>query len=234
MSQYQEGCAMIEDTPDLRRDPGTWVWVLLLTIVAVLSAAPAQAGSKHGAPTTPGKYTEWNGEIDEIEIVSAWRLADYRRVSVGAFDTSDVKLPEASDNTYEPVKVMLSGAATPFLAGLSEALRPGIAAYAVPDAGESGKGTPAEGEAKTLLIRVKVLTMDPGSRAARYWGGFGAGAARTKVSGELVDAGTGTVLARFTQERRSGVGFGGGGYVELMSRNLRTIGKDVAEFLNAF
>jgi hypothetical protein len=228
MLQYQEGCAMIERAPGLRRDPGTRAWVLLLTIVAVLSTAPAQAGSKHGAPTTPGKYSEWNGEIDEIEIVSVWRLADYRRVSVGAFDTSDVKLPEANDNTYEPVKVMLSGAAAPFLAGLSQALRPGIVAHAAPD------GTPAEGEPKTLLIRVKVLTMDPGSRAARYWGGFGAGAARTKVSGELVDAETGTVLARFTQERRSGVGLGGGGYVELMSRNLRTIGKDVAEFLNAF
>ncbi len=60
------------------------------------------------------------------------------------------------------------------------------------------------------------------------------GAARIKVSGELVGAGSGAVLVRFTQERRSSVGIGGGGYAELMSRNLRTIGKDVAAFLNAF
>lgn len=225
---------MIGSRPGLGRKPISIVWVLLLMLVAALSAAPARARSRHAAPTTPGKYTEWNGEIDEIEIVGVWKLADYRRVRVGSFDTSGAKLPEASDNTYEPVKVMLAGAAEPFTAGLSEALRQGLDVDTATAAGESGEGTSAAGEPKTLLIRAKVLTMDPGSRAARYWGGFGAGSARTKISGELVDAETGTVLARFTQERRSGVGIGGGGYVELMSRNLRTIGKDVAGFLNAF
>jgi hypothetical protein len=29
----------------------------------------------------------------------------------------------------------------------------------------------------TLIIRARVIKFDPGSRAARYWGGFGAGAA---------------------------------------------------------
>jgi hypothetical protein len=225
---------MTESHPALCRNPISIGWVLLLTLVAALSAAPAQARSRHAAPTTPGKYSEWNGEIDEIEIAGVWKLADYRRVSVEAFDTSGAKLPETNDNTYEPVKVMLAGAAAPFVAGLSQALRQGIEVRMATAAGENGESTSFAGEPKTLLIRAKVLTMDPGSRAARYWGGFGAGSARTKISGELVDAETGTVLARFTQERRSGVGMGGGGYVELMSRNLHTIGKDVAGFLNAF
>jgi uncharacterized protein DUF4410 len=76
--------------------------------------------------------------------------------------------------------------------------------------------------------------MDPGSRAARYWAGFGAGAARTKLVGEVADAASGKVLLRFTQERRSGVGMGGGNYIELMNRNLVTIGEDVAGVLKAF
>jgi hypothetical protein len=49
-----------------------------------------------------------------------------------------------------------------------------------------------------------------------------------------VDAATGTVLLRFTQERRSGVGLFGGDYVELMNRNLVTIGQDLAGVLKAF
>ena len=76
--------------------------------------------------------------------------------------------------------------------------------------------------------------MDPGSKAKRYFAGFGAGAARTKVSGEIVDGKTGKVLVRFTQERRSGVGMMGGDYVGLMNRNLRAIGEDVANIVSAF
>jgi len=37
------------------------------------------------------------------------------------------------------------------------------------------------------------------------------------------------VLLRFTQERRSGVGVGG--YADLLQRNLRAIGRDLAEGL---
>lgn len=88
--------------------------------------------------------------------------------------------------------------------------------------------------AGTLIVRAKVLNMDPGSRAARYWAGFGAGAARAELSGEVVDAATGKVLLRFQQERRSGVGVAGGDYVNLMNRNLRAIGEDVALILSAF
>ena len=81
---------------------------------------------------------------------------------------------------------------------------------------------------------LKSSVSDPGSRAARYWAGFGAGAARTKLEGELVDAASGRVLLRFTQERRSGVGLGGGSYVNLLNRNLRAIGEDLGAGLQQF
>ncbi|HXU44771.1 MAG TPA: hypothetical protein VN783_04555, partial [Thermoanaerobaculia bacterium] len=64
--------------------------------------------------------------------------------------------------------------------------------------------------------------------------GFGAGAAKTGIEGELFDAETGKVLVRFTQERRSGVGDFGGDYEELFERNLLQIGGDVASLLGAF
>jgi len=76
--------------------------------------------------------------------------------------------------------------------------------------------------------------MDPGSRAARYWAGMGAGAARTGISGEVVDGASGKVPLHFNQERRSGFGVGGGDYVKLMQRTLRQLGGDVALILNAF
>ncbi|MBV9493254.1 MAG: DUF4410 domain-containing protein, partial [Acidobacteria bacterium] len=85
-----------------------------------------------------------------------------------------------------------------------------------------------------LIIRGKVTEMDPGSRAARYWAGFGAGAARSEIEGEVIDAATGETLLRFTQQRRSGVGVYGGNYQDLMKRNLNTIGEDVGAMLRVF
>lgn len=196
---------------------------LALALLSLL-ASPAVAKKGKGASTEPGKYTEWNEDIDELEIVETFKLSDYSKVVVEPFDTEDTPLPDKDDNTYEPVQEVLKDPAGPFTEGLTGELKGKIAASQ--GSGEKGEGT--------LVVRAKVLTLDPGSRAARYWAGFGAGAARAEVSGEVVDAATGKVLLRFKQERRSGVGVGGGDYVKLMQRNLRTIGEDMALILNAF
>ena len=45
---------------------------------------------------------------------------------------------------------------------------------------------------------------------------------------------TGKVLLKIDQERRSGVGAMGGDYVELMQRNLRAIGEDMALVFSKF
>jgi Domain of unknown function (DUF4410) len=193
-------------------------------LLALCLAAPAVANGKAG-PTTPGKYTDWRGEIDELEVVSPFKLADFTRIVVEPFDVSATPLPEASDNTFEPVKKVLAGIAPPFVEGLHGEL----SKLPVSLAKEGESAAPQE-----LRIRGKVLVMDPGSQAARYWGGFGAGAARTQILGEVVDGGSGQVLLRFSQERRSGFGAFGGDYEKLMKRNLRQIGGDVSGLLKAF
>lgn len=199
---------------------------LSLLVAGLLAAAVTTPAEGKKPPTAPGKYTEWGEDIDELEVVEAFKVSDYDRVVVTQFDASATELPSESDNTYTAVKQVLGDTASPIVEGLREA--------------ESTKKLPAEvgaadvSTAGTLILRGKVLEMDPGSRAARYWGGFGAGAARTKIEGEVVDAATGKVLLRFTQERRSGFGIGGGGYPQMMNRNLRQIGEDVALILAAF
>ena len=208
----------------LRLHRRTVVRVAVLATALLLVAGSAQA-KKAKAPTEPGTYRDWNGEIDQLEVVQTFAFSDYSRLLVGSFDTSSTPLPESDDNTFEPVKEVLADVASP----LAEALRNNLPGASVDTL--SGKMPSDKG---VLVLRGKVLEMDPGSRAARYWGGFGAGAARTKLECELVDAASGKVLLRFTQERRSGVGVGGGGYVDLLQRNLRTIGRDLAEGLMRF
>lgn len=202
------------------------VAAVVALVLCVVVASPAAAKKKRGnAPTAPGSYRDWNGDLDQVEIVQSFALADYRRLLVADFDTSDTPLPESDDNTYEPVQEVLADVHEPLLNGLRETL-PGVAVERQGDGGGEGEGA--------LLLRGRVVEMDPGSRAARYWGGFGAGAARTKLEGEVVDAASGAVLLRFTQERRSGVGVGGGNYVNLMRRNLYTIGEDLGAGLSLF
>jgi hypothetical protein len=197
--------------------------ILALTFAAMFAVLPGGASARSSPATTaPGKYTDWGGEIDELEILAPFKLADYDRVIVEPFDTSAAKLPDPDDNTYVPVQRVLSRARDPFASGLAELPQPVLA-------GEMKKP-----EGGALVVRGKILKMDPGSQAARYWAGFGAGAAKTEVTAEVIDARTGDVLLRFHQERRSGVGSLGGGYDQLLDRNLWTIGKDLGDVLLHF
>lgn len=203
-----------------------WVTRLATLIVAVALVAPAEARKKpqSGASTEPGKYEKWGPDIDEIEIVKAFDASSYKNVVVVPVEADDVKLPEKEDNTYEPVRKVLAAATEPFAEGIEKH-------YQAAEVAVSEKPGKASG---TLVVRTKIEVMDPGSRAKRYFAGFGAGAARVKLSGEIVDAKSKAVLVRFTQERRSGFGVAGGSYEALLNRNLRAIGEDVANILKSF
>lgn len=199
--------------------------ISLIGLLAFAGTADARKKKHQAAPTAPGTYTDWGGELDSLEIVETFSLGDYQRLAVGELDTGGTPLPEPDDNSYAPVQEVLADVTSPLVEGLLES-EVGLSVAAQKGAAPAGAGG--------LLLRGHVVEMDPGSRAARYWGGFGAGAARTKIEGELVDSASGRVLLRFTQERRSGVGVGGGNYVNLLNRNLRTIGEDLGNVLKAF
>jgi uncharacterized protein DUF4410 len=81
-----------------------------------------------------------------------------------------------------------------------------------------------------LVIEGKFTKIDPGSRAKRYWAGFGAGKSSVQVSGTIKDA-SGNLLAEFTHMKQSGIGLGGGDYVKFLTDDTKDVGHDIAEFL---
>lgn len=81
-----------------------------------------------------------------------------------------------------------------------------------------------------LVVGGRFLRIDPGSRAKRYWGGFGAGKSGVQVTGTVKDA-SGKVLAEFTHMRQSGIGLGGGDYVKFLTDDTKDVGHDIALFL---
>jgi hypothetical protein len=181
-------------------------------------APGAFAGAK--GVTNPGTYRDWNGDIDEVTILQAFSAASYSAIAVESFDTAGVPLPNPRDNTYEAVRNALRVVKPAFMAGLEQKARRKI-------------GTGAGG-GRTLIIRVRLAKLDPGSQAARYWAGFGAGAVKIEMRGEILDAASKKILVRFRQERRSGFGAFGGGYEELFTRTARQIGEDIGGLLSAF
>jgi hypothetical protein len=84
--------------------------------------------------------------------------------------------------------------------------------------------------AGAVVVAGKFLTLDPGSRAKRYFAGFGAGKSSVKVAGTVKDA-AGNTLATFEQRRIGSMGMGGGDSLGKLMSDSRSIGEDVAKFL---
>jgi hypothetical protein len=196
-------------------------------VLASLSLAlwpHASAASKRA--TTPGTYHNWDGDLDEVTIVQPFRLDSYADIAIESFDITGLPLPDPKENTFLAVQTALSKIKPSFIEGFQRKLRRRPQVNEAP----SRPGT----RPNTLVIRIRVTKADPGSQAARYFGGFGAGAVKVALFGEVIDAPSGKVLLRFAQERRSGFGLFGGGYGELFVRTAQQLGGDIANLLNAF
>ena len=84
--------------------------------------------------------------------------------------------------------------------------------------------------AGALVLSGKFITLDPGSRAKRYFAGFGAGKSAVKVAGTVTDA-QGKTLATFEQRRIGAMGMGGGDSLGKLMADSRNIGEDLAKFM---
>jgi len=75
--------------------------------------------------------------------------------------------------------------------------------------------------------------INPGSRAKRYFVGFGAGKSELAVAGSVFDS-MGNLLAKFTQRRIGVMGMGGGDSLGKLTSDTRAIGEDLAKFLSVW
>lgn len=201
---------------------------LLVLCSLVLLIVPAMyARGKKAAPLEPGVYKEWGQDIDKIEILQTFKIADYDRIIVEPFDTSKTPLPDQKEKWYGTMKSALASYNVWFMEAFPKELK---GKATVEEAAKAPK------KSGTLIIRGSVDQMDPGSRAGRYFGGFGAGSASSTLTAEIVDAKSGKVLARVTQTRRSaGTWKGAGGSdLDVMRDSVHATAQDIAHVLDAF
>ena len=171
-----------------------------------------------------GSHKDWNG-LDKVVIKEIFELTHYTLIQVMPFDTKATPLPEKKDNTFEPVTEALQTFTTRLLAKMRSELD-GFKVESL-----ESDVTPSEAKAEALLIRGRVTEMNPGSEAARFFGGFGAGHSRVEIECEVSDAQTGRVLVVMTHARASS---GSKGYDKILKQDTQDLGEDVATLLKSF
>jgi hypothetical protein len=196
-------------------------------ITALLLASPLAAAAQ-----SPARTIE-DGVLDRIELfVEALDSPGALTVVVRPFDSSEADLgtggKEGKEVRQEEARTMQAqGPQT-----LADTL---IAA--VKESGAfKGATVSAAGEALpdgALLVEGTFVKIDPGSRAKRYFAGFGAGKSAVEVAGTVSDA-EGKLLARFRQRRIGAMGMAGGDSLGKLMSDTRSIGKDIGKFLAAW
>jgi hypothetical protein len=94
---------------------------------------------------------------------------------------------------------------------------------------DAGAAPPSD----ALIVEGKFTELDPGSRAKRYFAGFGAGKSAVSVEGSVKTA-EGKLLATFEQRRVGVMGLAGGDSLGKLASDAKSIGEDIAGFLNTW
>jgi Domain of unknown function (DUF4410) len=94
---------------------------------------------------------------------------------------------------------------------------------------QPGAEAPQKNAKSTLLLTGVVTDFEPGSRAKRYWVGFGAGAAKLRMSFVFQDAAIGKDLLRTEHQHKFWIGALGGSKNNAMNRTAEGMVKSLVD-----
>ncbi|HEY7497847.1 MAG TPA: DUF4410 domain-containing protein [Vicinamibacterales bacterium] len=189
-------------------------------LVLAVNVLPGQA---------PIKTIE-DGALDRIELfVRALEHPERLTLDVVPFDVAGVDLGTGSkdgkDARQQEAKTIQNDGPRLLAESVVSALQ-GAPFRSVRMASAKGDAVAEEG----LVLEGRFVQIDPGSRAKRYFVGFGAGKSSVKVVGTVKDR-TGRLLASFEQRRIGAVGMGGGDSLGKLMSDTKSIGQDIGKFL---
>lgn len=199
--------------------------VFLIAVAGLGCGGNSAAAARKALPSQfPSIRNNWHNRIERVEFFENFSLDDYRELVFMPLDTSRTPLPP-KDNTFEPVREALERATTTVARGVEAKLT------TIPVTVATSTVTPS---GKAIILRGEVTEMNPGSQAARYWVGLGAGSAGTRINVEVIDAPSGRTLLRLKDGAVAPGGAFGGGYRELLDRNMKQLGQDIGVLLSGF
>jgi len=191
--------------------------------LALLGAGTLQTVQVVAQEKTPVQTVK-GGVLDEIRLYVD-KLPGTTRLAIRTFSATDADI---TNEKKEDTKTM-QASGPPMLASRIAAKLKQLGPFT--DVSELASG--AEPAADSILLEGKFTELNPGSRAARYVVGFGAGHSSVGVEGSVKTT-DGTLLATFKQRRLGSAGAFGGDSVGKMSEDVKNIGDDIAKFLSAW
>jgi hypothetical protein len=203
---------------------------LFWNAAVVLSVCAGLAGLVHaarGQVDKPLKTIE-GGVLDEIKLYGDAPAPNSRPLVARLFSATDADLA-ASGQKGELTKDTkeMQGRAPRLLASALVAKAKELATFTDVSVVE-GDAPPAG----AVVVEGHFTLIDPGSRAKRYFVGFGAGKSGVAVTGTVTR--DGVLLAAFIQKRIGVMGMAGGDSMGKLVSDSTSIGEDIAEFLAAW
>lgn len=192
--------------------------VLALSVLLVASVVEAKKPKKL-------KMDIEDGALDEIHL-KVESIPSGVVIVLRPFSTDNADLGSGDEDGREKVKQFAAEMKKAAPGVLSAQLKASLEKAGIfAEVREDGEA-PADG----LVIEGEFLMINPGSRAARYFVGFGAGASGIGVGG-TVKNGKGELLAEFKHRRHSGLGIVGGDSVKFMTDDTKDVAVNLADFL---
>jgi hypothetical protein len=195
-----------------------------MALAAVMIAAGLAASAQ-----SPVRTIE-DGALDKIELfVASLEKPGDLTIVIKPFDASGAELgtggKDGKEARQQEAKTMQNEGPRVLADRLAATLTESKSFKQVQVA-KGDEAAPAGG----LVIEGKFLRLDPGSRAKRYFAGFGAGKSSVEVAGSVKDA-NGRTLATFSQRRIGAMGMGGGDSLGKLMSDSKDIGEDIGKFL---
>lgn len=192
---------------------------LLFSAILILVVGCATSGEKSASKPQiqyPSTARGWNG-MDSVEFLQPYKLAGYETLFVEPIDTSGAILPPKEENTYKPVTEVLRKLDALTVPEYEKRLKQKIRVT-------TKKPEPAS--TNHLVLKVKLTEFNPGSAAARFWVGFGAGSGWVRMHAELIDSKTQKTLFKVDQRRISSMRLD---YAGMLASCAREVADDFAK-----
>lgn len=197
-------------------------------LLFVLLLVPIGSAIAKPPPLTPGIYTDWDGEIDEVQIFQTFHLRDYNRVLVLPINPSGITMP--TDNTRRPVEKNLAKSTDIFVEEFDNDMPNKMKVKVV----TAPANTNIRGNPGALILRAKFREMDPGTSAGRTFSLGFAGATHVTLAGEFIDGATGKTLVMFSHHNYHSKAGIFNKYTAALEENEQQLAESISKLIKAF
>lgn len=163
------------------------------------------------------------GILDDEDVITTEGLAKYKAIGIKIFTTDNIEYNNVDDEEMTKMKRELRDYQDTLAKTLRNNLEDsGFKAFIIND--DEGAGN------ADMVVEGEFTSINLGSAAARIIFGFGAGQVGIETKGQVVDAKTGDVLAKFKHETTSGLD-GSLDKWQMINREAADNADDITEFI---